>query len=315
MSTWNTVDLEHPLVSIRCITYNHEPYIRQCLEGLVMQKTNFRFEAIVHDDASMDRTAEIIREYATKYPNIIKPIYETENQYSKKDGSITRILNKHTRGKYIAMCEGDDYWTDPLKLQKQVDFLEAHEDYVLVHTDSISKNEATGQYIARKSRKVSDGFVFEPLLLHKFTISTLTVMFRKSAINIAEEQEYLNKKFLMGDYPKWLSLSLSGKFKYFPEVTACYRILEKSASHSTDINRQLRFLQSVYDIKQYFAEKHDVSDKVKQQIHDSSIHNKFKLYYRNGYYKEAVDVYSSAKKWFGIKTCVKYLISLWKSIV
>lgn len=115
------------LVSISCFTYNHEPYIRQCLDGFVMQKTNFKFVAIVHDDASTDRTADIIREYEAKYPEIIKPIYETENQYSKKDGSIGRIMNAAidaTGAKYIAMCEGDDYWTDPYKLQKQVDILE-----------------------------------------------------------------------------------------------------------------------------------------------------------------------------------------------
>ena len=116
------------MVTIRCITYNHESYIRQCLDGFLMQKTTFRFEAIVHDDASTDGTATIIREYADKYPNIIKPIFETENQYSKRDGSLRRILDAHTHGKYIAMCEGDDYWTDPYKLQKQVDFLESHPD-------------------------------------------------------------------------------------------------------------------------------------------------------------------------------------------
>ena len=98
---------EELMVTIRCITYNHERYIRQCLEGFTMQKTNFRFEAIVHDDASTDGTANIIREYAEKYLDIIKPIFETENQYSKHDGSIARILNEHTHGKYVAMCEGD----------------------------------------------------------------------------------------------------------------------------------------------------------------------------------------------------------------
>lgn len=117
------------MLSIRCLAYNHEPYIRECLEGFVMQKTNFRFEAIVHDDASTDGTADIIREYAEKYPDIIKPIFETENQYSKHDGSLGRIMNEACTGKYIAMCEGDDYWTDPLKLQKQVDFLETHNEY------------------------------------------------------------------------------------------------------------------------------------------------------------------------------------------
>ena len=123
-----------PLVTIRCITYNHEPYIRQCLEGFVMQKTNFLFEAIVHDDASTDGTAAIIREYAEKYPDIIKPIYETENQYSKRNGSLTRIMDAHMRGKYIAICEGDDYWIDPLKLQKQVDFMEGHPECGLCYT-------------------------------------------------------------------------------------------------------------------------------------------------------------------------------------
>lgn len=111
---------EQPMVSIKCLVYNHAPYLRQCLDGFVMQKTNFRFEAIVHDDCSTDGSQEIIKEYAAKYPDIIKPIYETENQYSKHDGSLSRIIYKHIRGKYIAHCEGDDYWTDPNKLQLQV---------------------------------------------------------------------------------------------------------------------------------------------------------------------------------------------------
>lgn len=89
-----------------------------------MQQTDFCFEVIVHDDASTDGTANIIREYAEKYPNIIKPILERENQWSKKDGSLERIMNEHTHGKYIALCEGDDYWIDPYKLQKQVDIME-----------------------------------------------------------------------------------------------------------------------------------------------------------------------------------------------
>jgi glycosyltransferase involved in cell wall biosynthesis len=137
------------MVSIRCITYNHEPYIRQTLEGFVMQKTNFRFEAIVHDDASTDGTAAIIREYAEKYPDIIIPIYETENQYSKRDGSLGRIMNAAVRGQYIAYCEGDDYWTDPYKLQKQVDFLEAHPEYSFCfhQTKKYFQNENRWEYL------------------------------------------------------------------------------------------------------------------------------------------------------------------------
>ena len=112
------------VVSIIFNTYNHEPYIRQCLEGFVMQKTDFAFEVLIHDDASTDKTADIIREYEAHYPDIIKPIYQTENQYSKKTGIMKTFQIPRVKGKYIALCEGDDYWIDPLKLQKQVDILE-----------------------------------------------------------------------------------------------------------------------------------------------------------------------------------------------
>ena len=110
------------LVTVKCTVYNHEPYLRQCLDGFVMQKTNFAFEVLVHDDASTDGSKAIIEEYAERYPNIIKPMYETVNQY--QIGGFYRIIqlmNKYVQGKYIAICEGDDYWIDPLKLQKQVD--------------------------------------------------------------------------------------------------------------------------------------------------------------------------------------------------
>lgn len=109
------------LVAIECMVYNHEPYLRDCLDGFVMQQTDFPFVAVVHDDASTDKSADIIREYAAKYPDIICPIYETENQYSK--GTLSKVMNEAvdaTGAKYVALCEGDDYWTDPKKLQKQV---------------------------------------------------------------------------------------------------------------------------------------------------------------------------------------------------
>ena len=126
------------LVAIHCLVYNHEPYLRDCFEGFVMQKTNFRFVAIVHEDCSTDHSADIIREYEAKYPDIFRPIYETENQWSKHDGSLERIMNAAidaTGAKYIAMCEGDDYWIDSYKLQKQVDILEADRSLMLCCTD------------------------------------------------------------------------------------------------------------------------------------------------------------------------------------
>lgn len=166
---------ETPLVVIRCATYNQAAYIRQCLDGFVMQRTDFAFVAIVHDDCSTDGTDDIVREYAQRYPNIIKPIFETENQYSKGDGSLSRIMNQacnNTGAKYMAMCEGDDYWTDPLKLQKQVDFLENHPEYELVFTNrNILKNgEIKPSYHPMReysSIDILSGFIpgFQTLLL------------------------------------------------------------------------------------------------------------------------------------------------------
>ncbi|NCD41933.1 MAG: glycosyltransferase, partial [Bacteroidia bacterium] len=119
------------MVSICCITYNHEPFIRQCLDGFLMQKTDFPFKIVIHDDCSTDKTPDVIREYKQKYPDILCPIFQEVNQMSKGHSITVEFVLPACHGKYIALCEGDDYWTDPLKLQKQVDFLEAHPEYSL----------------------------------------------------------------------------------------------------------------------------------------------------------------------------------------
>jgi len=115
-------------VSVLCAAYNHEKYLRQCLDGLVMQKTTFPFEVLVNDDASTDGTAEIIREYAEKYPDIIIPFYQEKNLYSQNISIYQEVFLPHIRGEYVAICEGDDYWIDPEKLQRQVDIMEQHPD-------------------------------------------------------------------------------------------------------------------------------------------------------------------------------------------
>ena len=117
------------MVSVLCTAYNQEAYIARALEGFVTQKTDFAFEVLVNDDKSTDRTADIIREYAEKYPDIIRPFYQTENLYSQDIDIYQKVFFPNARGKYVAYCEGDDYWTDPEKLQIQVDFLESHPEY------------------------------------------------------------------------------------------------------------------------------------------------------------------------------------------
>jgi glycosyltransferase involved in cell wall biosynthesis len=126
----NWPDCTVPLVSIRCVTYNHVHFIRDAIEGFLMQETTFPVEILIHDDASTDGTADIVREYEAKYPQLIRPIYQTENQYSQGN-KASQIMRALQRGKYIAVCEGDDYWADPKKLQIQVSYLEAHPECVI----------------------------------------------------------------------------------------------------------------------------------------------------------------------------------------
>ncbi len=121
---------EAPIVSICCSTYNHEKFICEALDGFLIQKCNFPVEILIHEDCSTDNTAAIIKEYQQKYPHLIKPVFQKENQYSKGIKPFTHLLYPRARGKYIALCEGDDYWTDPYKLQKQVDVLEASQEYM-----------------------------------------------------------------------------------------------------------------------------------------------------------------------------------------
>ena len=139
--------MEQPIVTVWCLAYNQRDFIRDALEGFVIQKTTFPFEVIVHDDASTDGTTAIVQEYARQYPEIIKPVIETENQWQK--GGLKHIIHimneKYRNGKYIAFCEGDDYWTAPHKLQKQVDFLESHSEYSMCFHSAKKKYETTAK--------------------------------------------------------------------------------------------------------------------------------------------------------------------------
>lgn len=238
------------MVTIRCAVYNHESFIRQCLDGFIMQQTNFRFEAIVHDDASTDGSADIIREYAAKYPEIIKPIYEIENQYSKKDGSISRIFEKNTNGKYIAICEGDDYWTDSLKLQKQVDFLESHPDYVMCshRYDSYYQKE---KYLEKNTLSDSIEYDIYTLVSGGWFFHPLTVMYRNDYFNFSHYQRYRVKM----DAVLFYELLKSGRKGYcLGDTMAVYRIHSKgvwsgiSAYDKLDWETDARF--AIYEVDQ-----------------------------------------------------------------
>ncbi|MFA7116543.1 MAG: glycosyltransferase [Bacteroidales bacterium] len=240
------------LVSIKCLVYNHELYLRECLNGFVMQKTSFKFEVIVHDDASTDGSADIIKEYAEKYPNIIKPIYEKENQYSKQDGSLSKIINDINCGKYIALCEGDDYWIDPLKLQKQVDFLENHEDYGLIYTDVNvflqEKNIFKRNYISSGELKRSYSFLDH--LKNTGYIAPCTWLFRSELSNS------IKKGCIDGTFALALDIWANSKIYYLPQVTAVYRILEESASHTKSLQNKYLRNNGVFQIQKDFMIKY-----------------------------------------------------------
>ena len=229
---------DNVIVTIRCLVYNHEPYIRQCLEGFVMQKTNFTFEAIVHDDASTDGSAAIIKEYAEKYPDIIKPIYETENQYSKHDGSLRRIMDSHTRGKYIAYCEGDDYWIDPLKLQKQVDFLEGHPEYSMCFHNAIKYYENYNQIELFNNYSRNCDLTLHDAV-HKWLVPTASMLLRK---NICINIPAWVRQIYSGDYTLILLAALNGKVFYIHQIMSVYRINFEGTSASAQMKKRYAFV-------------------------------------------------------------------------
>lgn len=207
-----------PKVSILCITYNHSRFIKQAFDGFLMQETNFEFEILINDDASTDGTAEIIREYQKKHPKLIKPVFQKENQYSKgKRNFMLKYLVPKAKGKYLALCEGDDYWTDPHKLQKQVDFLDKRSDYALCFhpVKVVYEDGSQGNSIYPEGSDKSL-FTNKELLTTNF-IQTNSVMYRK--------QTYKKEvpDLMPGDWYLHLYHASFGKIGFIDEVMAVYR--------------------------------------------------------------------------------------------
>ena len=211
-----------PKVIILCTAYNHKKFIRQALDGFVMQKTNFPFEVIVHDDASTDGTAEIIKEYEKKYPKIIKPIYQSKNQFSQGKDILIDCMFDYIQGEYVAINEGDDYWIDENKLQRQVDFLDANPDFTIcfhpvkVVWDNNSQPESV--FPSPKYRYNKETFTLEDLLKHNF-IQTNSVMYRWKLT----KEMWPQKRILPCDWLWHLLHAKYGKIGFLPQVMSVYR--------------------------------------------------------------------------------------------
>ncbi len=213
-----------PIVSISCITFNHGRYLRQALDSFLMQRTDFRFEILIHDDCSTDDTIAIIKEYTAKHPDIIVPMYEEENQYSKGISNISGVFNfPRAKGRYIAMCEGDDYWSDPDKLQKQFDYMEAHPECALCcHGAELLSEDGAFRTVSELKPFAATGIIpKEAFIAKKENIPTASMFFR------TEYAKQLPQWYFdcpVGDIPLQLAMLMHGNVYYFAEPMSVYRM-------------------------------------------------------------------------------------------
>lgn len=309
------------MVGVQCMTFNQSRYILDTLNGFVMQQTNFPFVIMVVDDASTDGEQEVIAKYIseqfdtadssvayekkTDYAHIsyaqhktnkncyIAVLYLKENLYSqgKSEDKLLFLSEWRDNIKYETLCEGDDYWIHPQKLQIQVDFLEKNEEYGLVYGKAktyIQNNNNWGDTIGSKRE------CFEDLLLEN-NIPTLTTMYRVCALEGYDklvDNERRNRNWKMGDYPMWLFISMSYKIHFFDETLAVYRVLDNSASHSIDYEKNIEFLSSTFSISSFFYKmRQPVSVSIKM-IHENHLHELYHLAIENKKWKDAKDYFS-----------------------
>lgn len=252
-------------VSIICITYNHERYVRKAIESFLIQKVNFDYEILIHDDASTDSTATIIREYEKKYPNLIKVIYQKENQYSKGK-PVSSNLYKMSRGKYLAFCEGDDYWIDENKLQKQVDFLEKNGEYYAIYHNILMVDENGGKLNQENTmfftkRECNFQGIEENFLLLPGQLASLVS--RNFYKYLLKEKIDIDSYKVNGDMKLPIIFLSQGKIKFLEERMSAYRRTYIGNSWNARIkNKNMNdyYFKSVIELKRL------VKDLTKQEI-------------------------------------------------
>ncbi len=264
-----------PKVSVLVITYNHGKYIREALDGILMQKVNFHYEVVIHDDASPDNTQNIIREYEKKYPDIIKVIYQAENKYSKGESAFQYYVD-YLIGEYIAICEGDDYWTNPNKLQKQVDFLDKNPEYIaaahnvrVINENYEVINEDLHPY------KIFHEYIFkrEDAFKLKLPSQLASIVYRNIWLNLDKKiiKLYNNCK-TNGDQKLAVLLTNFGSIYCFKDVMADHR---KITSHGTSWsariygkNTSLFMYKSLLEVKDFEDKAFGIKIENKKQRKD-----------------------------------------------
>lgn len=255
------------LVTCACITFNHKDFIRQCLDGMLMQETTFPYEIIVYDDCSTDGTREIVKEYAALHPDKIRTVLPEENQYSKL-GDVVREVFVHplVRGKYVALCEGDDFWTDPQKIQKQADFMEENPDYSVCFHEFYTCNVTTKKYYASRYSRNGDFDVSRDLLINgrESVAQPLTMMYRFSCWS---SQWYIHYKGLYRDTVENFHLLRAGKGRFLRFIGGVYNL------QSTGVSSQMpRYERARLTLPTFIEMYSYTGDKVlKQRIVDTAL--------------------------------------------
>lgn len=243
--------MEKPVISVCCLAYNHEPYIRQAMNGILMQKTEYPFEVIIHDDASTDHTADIIREYEQKYPTIIKPIYQKINQMSQGKRILRDFVFPKIQGKYIAWLECDDFWTDPEKLQRQVSYMEAHPE---CSGTFHAANWLVNEKIIKNDRHFEQECDVTPqqvILGGGEYCASASLCYRSQyAFDWPHFREIAN----VGDYPLQILLALRGHFHYFPQIMSGYRLGHVGSWTARTRNNSEKRYQSLKATAQWLKE-------------------------------------------------------------
>jgi glycosyltransferase involved in cell wall biosynthesis len=220
-----------------------------------MQKTNFPVEFLVNDDCSEDNTADILKEYDKRLPGFFKITYQTENQFSKGVKPFSHLLFPKAKGKYIALCEGDDYWTDPLKLQKQVDFLEQNKDYSMCFHRSKIVDENDNEFESILFNHLEEKDFNGTEILEKWSIPTASVVFRSEFINQIIERGK-NRGYYFGDTPMFLTLLEHGKAHCFQDCMAAYRVHKGGISKDVSPKKFIRWYNDYKTIKSDFSGKY-----------------------------------------------------------
>jgi glycosyltransferase involved in cell wall biosynthesis len=258
--------MDKPLVSVKMITYNHAPFIARAIKGVLQQKTNFPFELVIGEDCSTDGTREIVFDYQKRYPHIVRVITSNENVGMIRNGYRTE---KACTGKYIAWCEGDDYWHDPEKIQKQADYMENHPECGLVHSDYDRYYASTGEIVHDFNKLVrmkppDDLDICSILRGGKYLyILTCTVLARRVMLREIIEADphlYQSNSYMIGDTPRWAEIAWRSRTHYIDESLSTYTVLDNSASKSTDPIKQIKFGKSIHELFLYLVEKYKLPE-------------------------------------------------------